>query len=68
MYVESSNKFKLTPVSTEERIVSSIAEGLEEVKLIEAGELPAKDAKTFLDELDMLTDSASPHYTCQTNA
>ena len=43
--------FKLTPVSAEEKIVSSIAEGLQEVKLMEAGKLPAKNAKSFLDEL-----------------
>ena len=43
--------FKLTPVTTEEQIVTRISEGLSEVKLIEAGELPAKSAKTFLDEL-----------------
>ncbi|MFS2867420.1 prevent-host-death protein [Bacteroides fragilis] len=43
--------FKLTPVTTEEKIVTRISEGLSEVKLIEAGELPAKSAKTFLDEL-----------------
>ena len=43
--------FKLTPVSAEEKIVSSIAEGLKEVELIEAGKLPAKNAKSFLDEL-----------------
>ena len=43
--------FKLTPVTAEEKIVSRISEGLEEVKLIEAGKLPAKDAKAFLDEL-----------------
>ena len=43
--------FKLTPVTAEEKIVTRISEGLSEVKLIEAGELPAKSAKTFLDEL-----------------
>lgn len=43
--------FRLMPVSAEEKIVSKISEGLEEVKLIEAGKLPAKDAKKFLDEL-----------------
>ena len=43
--------FKLIPVSAEEKIVSNIAEGLQEVKLIEAGKLPAKNAKSFLDEL-----------------
>lgn len=43
--------FKLTPVTAEEKIVTRISEGLSEVKLIEAGELPVKSAKTFLDEL-----------------
>ena len=65
MHVVSSNKFKLNPVSAEAKIVSSIAEGLKEVELIEAGKLPAKDAKTFLEELEMLTYPTSPH---QTNA
>ena len=65
MHVVSSNKFKLNPASVEERIVSSIAEGLKEVELIEAGKLPAKDAKTFLEELEMLAYPTSPH---QTNA
>ena len=63
MHVVSSNKFKLNPVSVEERIVSSIAEGLKEVELIEAGKLPAKDAKTFLEELEMLAYPASTHHT-----
>lgn len=43
--------FKLTPVTAEEKIVERISEGLEEVKLIEAGKLPVKNAKAFLDEL-----------------
>lgn len=43
--------FKLTPVTAEEKIVGRISEGLEEVKLIEAGKLPVKSAKAFLDEL-----------------
>lgn len=43
--------FKLIPVTSEEKIVSRINEGLEEVKLIEAGKLPAKSAKEFLNEL-----------------
>jgi len=43
--------FKLTPVTAEEKIVSRISEGLDEVKLVEAGELPVKNAKAFLDEL-----------------
>lgn len=43
--------FKLTPVTNEEEIVSRISSGMNEVKLIEAGKLPAKSAKSFLDEL-----------------
>lgn len=43
--------FKLTPVTAEEKIVSRISEGMEEVKLIEAGKLPTKKAKDFLNEL-----------------
>lgn len=43
--------FRLTPVTAEEKIVNRIKEGMEEVKRIEAGELPAKSAKAFLDEL-----------------
>lgn len=43
--------FKLTPVTAEEKIVSRISEGLEEVKLIESGKLPVKDVNAFLDEL-----------------
>lgn len=43
--------FKLVPVSAEERIATRIREGLNEVKQIEAGELPSKNANAFLDEL-----------------
>lgn len=43
--------FRLTPVSAEEKIVARIGEGLEEAKRIENGELEAKNAKVFLDEL-----------------
>jgi len=43
--------FKLTPVTAEEKIVSRISEGLEEVKLVESGKLPVKDVNAFLDEL-----------------
>ena len=43
--------FKLTPVTEEEKIVGRIRSGLNEVKLIEAGKLPAKSAQSFLDEL-----------------
>lgn len=43
--------FKLTPVTAEEKIVSRISEGLEEVKQIEKGVLPGKDVNAFIDEL-----------------
>lgn len=42
--------FKLTLVTAEEKIVGKISEGLGEVKLIEAGKLPTKSAKAFLNE------------------
>lgn len=43
--------FKIVPMSAEEKIATRIREGLKEVKQIEAGELPAKSAEDFLDEL-----------------
>lgn len=43
--------FKLTPVTAEEKIISRISEGMEEVKLIEKGVLPGKDVNAFIDEL-----------------
>lgn len=43
--------FKLTPVTAEEKIISRISEGMEEVKLIEKGVLPDKDVNTFINEL-----------------
>lgn len=43
--------FKLVPVSAEEKIATRIKEGLNEVKQIESGELPSKNANAFLDEL-----------------
>ena len=43
--------FKLTPVTAEEKIVSRITEGMDEVKLIEKGLLPSKDVNSFIDEL-----------------
>ena len=43
--------FKLTPVTAEEKIISRISEGMEEVKLIERGVLPGKDVNAFIDEL-----------------
>ena len=43
--------FKLVPVSAEEKIATRIKEGLNDVKRIEAGEIPGKNANAFLDEL-----------------
>ena len=43
--------FKITPVDDNDTLTDRIARGLREVKLIETGILPAKSAKTFLDEL-----------------
>lgn len=43
--------FKLTPVTAEEKIISRISEGMEEVKLIEKGVLHGKDVNTFINEL-----------------
>ena len=43
--------FKITPVTAEEKIVSRITEGMDEVKLIEKGLLPGKDVNSFIDEL-----------------
>ncbi|MDE6371195.1 MAG: type II toxin-antitoxin system Phd/YefM family antitoxin [Duncaniella sp.] len=43
--------FKIVPVSKDDSLTARIAEGLGEVKLIESGKIPAKTAKSFLDEL-----------------
>lgn len=43
--------FKITPVTEEDALTSRICEGLREVQLIESGKLPAKSARSFLDEL-----------------
>lgn len=43
--------FKLTPVTAEEKIISRISKGMEEVKLIEKGVLHGKDVNTFINEL-----------------
>lgn len=44
-------KFKISPITDEDNLTSRICEALKEVKLIESGVLPAKSARTFLDEL-----------------
>lgn len=43
--------FKIVPVSEEDSLTSRIAEAMKEVELIEAGKLPVKTAKDFLNEL-----------------
>lgn len=43
--------FKITPVTEEDNLTPHIVEALREVKLIETGQLPAKSAKSFLNEL-----------------
>ena len=43
--------FKLVPVSAEEKIATRIKEGLNDVKRIESGEIPGKNANAFRDEL-----------------
>ncbi len=43
--------FKILPVTEEDSLTTRISEGLKEVSMIEKGEMPAKSAKSFLDEL-----------------
>lgn len=43
--------FRLVPVSSEERIAARIRDGLNEVKKIEAGELPGRTIEDLLNEL-----------------
>ncbi len=43
--------FKIVPISQEDTLTTRICEGLKEVKLIETGQLPAKSAIDFLNEL-----------------
>lgn len=43
--------FKIVPVSKEDSLTTRIREGLREAKMIEEGQLPAKSARTFIDEL-----------------
>lgn len=44
-------KFKISPVTEDDTLTTRISQGLREVKMIESGELPAKSADAFLDEL-----------------
>ncbi|MDE5849141.1 MAG: type II toxin-antitoxin system prevent-host-death family antitoxin [Muribaculaceae bacterium] len=43
--------FKITPVSEEDTLTERICRGLEEVKLMESGQIPSKSAWELLDEL-----------------
>ncbi|MDE5790902.1 MAG: type II toxin-antitoxin system prevent-host-death family antitoxin [Muribaculaceae bacterium] len=43
--------FKIMPVSETDSLTERIAEGVREAKLIEAGKLPVKTARDFLNEL-----------------
>lgn len=43
--------FKIVPVSDEDSLITRICQGVREAKLIEAGKLPVKTAKDFLNEL-----------------
>ncbi len=43
--------FRIVPVTEEDSLTSRIVRGLKEVEMIEAGIIPAKSAKDFLNEL-----------------
>ncbi len=43
--------FKIVPIVEEDTLTTRIARSLDQVKLIESGVLPAKSARSFLDEL-----------------
>ena len=43
--------FKITPISEEDTLTERICKGLEEVKLMESGQIPSKSAWELLDEL-----------------
>ena len=43
--------FKIVTVSDEDSLTTRICQGVREAKLIEAGKLPVKTAKDFLNEL-----------------
>ena len=43
--------FKITPITEEDSLTNRICEGLKEVQQIEAGNISAKSAKDFLNEL-----------------
>ena len=43
--------FKIVPMTEADFLVSRISQGMKEVELIESGQLPAKSARDFLNEL-----------------
>ena len=43
--------FKITPVSEEDTLTQRICRGLDQVKLMESGQIPSKSAWELLDEL-----------------
>ena len=43
--------FKIVPMTEADFLASRISQGMKEVELIESGELPAKSARDFLNEL-----------------
>ena len=43
--------FKITPISEEDTLTERICRGLEQVKMIESGQMPSKSAWELLDEL-----------------
>lgn len=43
--------FKIVPVTKDDSLTTRICESLREAKMIEAGKMPAKSARAFLDEL-----------------
>ncbi len=43
--------FKISPVTEKDTLTNRICEGLKEIQLMESGKLPAKSARTFLNEL-----------------
>lgn len=43
--------FKITPVTEEDKLTTHICSGLKEMKQIISGELPARSAKDFINEL-----------------
>lgn len=51
MLTSRYGNFKITPITEEDSLTTRICEGLREVKMMIDGEIPAKSARDFLDEL-----------------